>query len=287
VKAQQQVSTQRSAVEAVAKTGYLAPPNTMRRLIGRYGWNVGVAIEAVALLAVWEYITSGLQVLPPSFLPAPSEVWAALVDLAGAGTLARHTLFTLQNFVVGFTLAVVIAIPIGIIMGGSDLAEMLLAPPMWALYAVPRITLAPIFVIALGLGAASKIAVVFLMATFPILINTMQGMKSVAPVLVQVAEVYGATRVQVVRKVMLPSLLPYIFVGLRIAVAAAIAGALVGEFIGSFEGLGLLLARAAYNFDMARALAIVFIVVLLAQGLMASVQLAKRIFAPWDDSVTG
>jgi ABC-type nitrate/sulfonate/bicarbonate transport system permease component len=287
VKAQQEVATPASAVEAVAKTGYLAPPSTMRRLVGRYGWNVGVAIEAVALLAFWEYITSGLEVLPASFLPSPSDVWAALVDLAAAGTLARHTLFTLQNFILGFALAVVIAIPIGIVMGGSDLAEMLLAPPMWALYAVPRIALAPIFVIAFGLGSASKVAVVFSMATFPILINTMQGMKSVAPVLVQVAEVYGATRVQVVRKVMLPSLLPYIFVGLRIAVAGAIAGALVGEFIGSFEGLGLLLARAAYNFDMARALAIVFIVVLLAQGLMASVQLAKRIFAPWDDSVTG
>lgn len=137
----------------------------------------------------------------------------------------------------------------------------------------------------MGLGAASKIAVVFLMATFPILINTMQGMKSVAPVLVQVAEVYGANRLQVMRKIMLPSLLPYIFVGLRIAVAAAIAGALVGEFIGSFEGLGLLLARAAFNFDMARALAIVFIVVLLAQGLMILVQLGKRFLAPWDDSV--
>jgi ABC-type nitrate/sulfonate/bicarbonate transport system permease component len=285
--ARQQLSTPASTGETPAKAMYRSPPSTMRRLIARYGWNVGVAVEAVVLLAVWEYITTGLHVLPASFLPSPSDVWTALVDLAGAGTLARHTLFTLQNFIIGFALAVVIGIPVGVIMGGSDLAEMLLAPPMWAMYAVPRITLAPIFVIALGLGAASKIAVVFLMATFPILINTMQGMKSVAPVLVQVAEVYGANRIQVLRKIMLPSLLPYIFVGLRIAVAAAIAGALVGEFIGSFEGLGLLLARAAYNFDMARALAIVFIVVLLAQGLMASVQIAKRIFAPWDDSVAG
>lgn len=262
----------------------LTPPSTARRLASRYGWQVGVALEALALLALWELLTTYLRVLPASFLPSPSDVWGAMVELFSAGTLGGHTWFTLQNFLVGFVLAVVVAIPVGLLMGGSDLAEMIMAPPMWALYAVPRIALAPIFVIAFGLGPASKIAVVFSMATFPILINTMQGVKSVPPNLVHVAQVYGFNKVQTMRKVVLPALLPYIFVGLRIAVAGAVAGTLVGEFIGSFKGLGMLLARASFAFDMDRALAIVIIVVVLAQGLMSAVQLAKRIFVPWDDS---
>ena len=249
----------------------------------RLRWRVGVLVEAVLLLGVWQLLAA-LEVLPPAYLPSPTDVWQALVELWTAGTLPEHTLFTLQNFLLGFLLAVVVAIPVGIVMGSSDLAEMLFAPPMWAVYAVPRIALAPIFVIAFGLGGASKIAVVFTMATFPILINTMHGMKSVPTLLVQVAKVYGGSRTEVVRKIVLPSLLPYIFVGLQIAVAGAIAGALVGEFIGSFKGLGLLLSNAAYNFDLARALALVIIIVIIAQALMSTVQLAKKMIAPWDVS---
>jgi NitT/TauT family transport system permease protein len=161
------------------------------------------------------------------------------------------------------------------------------APPMWAAYAVPRVALAPLFILMFGLGAASKIALVFLMATFPILINTMQGVKSVDPVLVRVARVYGGSKLQVGRTVVLPAVLPYILAGLRIGVAGAIAGALIGEFIGSFEGLGLLLARAAFNFEVSRALALIVIVVLLAQGLMSIIQIIKKKAAPWDESTWG
>lgn len=261
-------------------------PSRGRRLASKYGWYVGVALEVLALLAVWEFVTTYLRILPASFLPSPSDVWEAMIELFSTGTIWGHIWFTMQNFLVGFALAVVVGIPVGLLMGGSDLAEMFLAPPMWALYSVPRIALAPIFVIAFGLGAASKIAVVFTMATFPILINTMQGVKSVPPNLIQVSQVYGFNRAQIMRKVVLPALLPYIFVGLRIAVAGAIAGTLVGEFIGSLEGLGLLLGRASFSFDMARALAIVIIVVIIAQGLMSTVQLAKRLVAPWDENVT-
>lgn len=252
------------------------------RFLRRYGWKIGVVLELLGVLVAWDFFTTNVQLVSAKVLPPPSQVLQALAELVSVGTLAGHSFFTLQNFVIGFALAVVVAIPIGMIVGGSVLAEMLFAPPMWALYAVPRIALAPLFVLAFGLGAASKIAIAFSLASLPILINTMQGMKSVPADLVRAARVYGATRLEILRKIVLYSLLPYIFVGLRIGVAGAIAGALVGEMVGSFQGLGMLLARASYQFNIARALALVVVIVIMAQALMLLVQLAKRVLAPWD-----
>jgi NitT/TauT family transport system permease protein len=252
-----------------------------------YGWNVGVALEFALALGLWWFFTEIQPILPPSFLPSPARVWAEMKFLFVNGTIFSHTLFTLQNFAAGFFLAMLTAIPAGLLMGSSRLIELFAAPPMWAAYAVPRVALAPLFILMFGLGAASKIALVFLMATFPILINTMQGVKSVDPVLVRVARVYGGSKLQVGRTVVLPAVLPYILAGLRIGVAGAIAGALIGEFIGSFEGLGLLLARAAFNFEVSRALALIVIVVLLAQGLMSIIQIIKKKAAPWDESTWG
>lgn len=254
-----------------------------RLIVRNYGWNAGVVLEFVAALFLWQLITD-LQIMPESFLPSPTKVWSELVFLFQNGSILAHTWFTLKNFLTGFALACVVGIPVGIALGSSGLLELLFAPSMWAAYSVPRIALAPVFVLVFGLGPASKIVLVFLMAVFPITINTMQGVKAVPASLVRVAWVYGANRWEVSRKVVAPSLLPYILAGLRIAVAAAIAGSLIGEFIGSFEGLGLLLARSAFNFEVSRALALVIIVVILAQGLMTTVNRVKKWVAPWDTS---
>ncbi|HJR91168.1 MAG TPA: ABC transporter permease [Acidimicrobiia bacterium] len=255
-----------------------------RALTRNYGWQVAVALEFVAALLLWWYFTTVNPILPRSFLPPPSQVWEAMKGLFVTGTIFSHTLFTLQNFAAGFLLATVVSIPIGLLMGSSRLIELFAAPPMWAAYAVPRVALAPLFVLIFGMGAASKVALVFLMASFPILINTMQGVKSVNPSFIRVGQVYGGGRAEIGRTVILPAVLPYILAGLRIGVAGAIAGALIGEFIGSFEGLGMLLARAAFNFEVSRALALVAIVVLLAQGLMSVIQFVRKRVAPWDES---
>lgn len=252
------------------------------RLLGGYWWKVGLILEAGIFLLLWQVVTTESQLFSPRVLPPPSDVWAALTELATAGTLLEHTLFTLQNFVLGFALSVVIAIPVGVLLGGSAIAEMLFAPPLWALYAVPRIALAPLFVIVFGLGSPSKVAVAFSLASLPIVVSTLEGMKNVPQAYVSAARVYGASRLQVAYKVVLHAILPYIFVGLRIGVAGAIAGAIVGEYIGSFQGLGMLLARASYNFNIARALALVFVIVVIAVLLMVVIEGVRRKLVPWD-----
>lgn len=254
----------------------------LRLLGGGYWWKVGLCLEAGVALLLWQVFTTQFQFLSPRVLPPPADVWAAFAELAAAGTLLDHMLFTLQNFVLGFALSVVIAIPVGILLGGSDIAELLFAPPLWALYAVPRIALAPLFVIVFGLGGPSKVAVAFSLASLPIVVSTLEGMKNVPATYVSAARVYGASRLQVVHKVVLHAILPYIFVGLRIGVAGAIAGAIVGEYIGSFKGLGMLLARASYNFNIARALALVFVIVVIAVLLMLIIELVRRKLVPWD-----
>ena len=260
------------------------PPRRGRawRLNSNYGWKALLGLEALLFLALWQLFTVVYPILPPAVMPPPSAVWSALSDLASTGTLVDHTSFTLQNFVLGFALSAAVAIPAGILLGSSTIAELLFAPPLWALYAVPRIALAPLFIIVFGLGPASKIAVVFSLASLPILISTLEGMKNVPPTFISAARVYGASRLDVIRKVVLHAILPYIFVGLRIGVAGAIAGAIVGEYIGSFEGLGMLLARASYSFNIARALALVTIIVVIAVLLMMILEAVRRRLVPWD-----
>ena len=248
----------------------------------RHGWPLAVVAEGLAMVALWHLLSAELEILPTKVLPPPMDVWDAFVELAAAGTLVDHTMFTLQNFLIGFALSAAVGIPVGILLGGSAIAEMLFAPPLWALYAVPRIALAPLFVIIFGLGAPSKIAVVFSLASLPIVVSTLEGMKNVPPTYVSAARVYGASRLEVIHKVVLHAILPYIFVGLRIGVAGAIAGAIVGEYIGSFEGLGLLLSRASYNFNIARALALVVVIVVIAVLLMAALEGVRRRLVPWD-----
>jgi NitT/TauT family transport system permease protein len=259
-------------------------PSWLSHALRGTGWRLGVVAEGLAFLLAWQLFTTQWAVLPPKMLPPPSHVWDALVELASTGTLIDHSAFTLQNFVIGFALSAAVGIPAGILLGGSAIAELLFAPPLWALYAVPRVALAPLFIIIFGLGAPSKIAVVFSLASLPILVSTLEGMKNVPPTYISAARVYGASRGQVIRKVVLRAILPYIFVGLRIGVAGAIAGAIVGEFIGSFEGLGMLLARASYSYNIARSLALVLIVIIMAVLLMMILEMVRRRMVPWDDS---
>jgi NitT/TauT family transport system permease protein len=268
----------------LAAMPHLGGGGRLRLFLRSYGWRIGVVLEFFVFLFAWWFFTAVAPILPASFLPVPAAVWDDLVILFESGQVYDNTLFTVQNFFIGFLLAAVVSIPAGILLGSSRLIELFVAPPIWAAYAVPRIALAPLFILIFGLGAPSKIAIVFLMAAFPIVINTMQGVKEVNPSLLRVGMVYGASRWEAARTIVLPSALPYILAGVRLGAAGAIAGALIGEFVGSFEGLGLLLARAAFNFEVSRALALVAIVVVLAQLLMSLVQLLKKKAAPWDDS---
>lgn len=243
--------------------------------------SAAVALEVVALVGLWELAVSGLHLANPAFVPPPSRVWTAFTTMLADGSLAGHAWFSTQNAIVGFLLAVVAGIGAGLALGTSRLVSDIAGPPFWTAYAMPRIAFQPLLVLWLGFGAAPKILIIFLMAVFPVAINTMDGIRAVDRSLVRAAKVYGASRMEVFFKVQLWAALPMILTGVRMGVARAMVGIVVGEFIGGSQGLGYLIFRRSADFDLASALALTLLLVVIANLLMALVSLVRRLVAPW------
>lgn len=245
------------------------------------GWRLAVAAEVAVLLGFWEYAVRGLHLASPKFLPPPSAVWKAFTGMVRDGSLGHDLVFSTQNAIVGFLLAVVTGIACGLALGSSRWVSDIAGPPFWTAYSMPRIAFQPLLVLWLGFGAAPKILIIFLMAVFPIAINTMDGVRGVDASLVKAARVFGAGRAATFFKVQLWAALPLILTGVRMGVARAMVGIVIGEFIGGSQGLGYRIFRRSADFDLAASLAITVLLVVIANLLMALVALARRIAAPW------
>tara|TARA_B100000929_G_scaffold53484_1_gene39312 strand:- start:856 stop:1743 length:888 start_codon:yes stop_codon:yes gene_type:complete len=247
-------------------------------------WNLVFIIEVAALLGLWELISGPLGVMNPKFLPPPSaifdELWRML-PIVGERPITEDIVFSLKNFGYGYVLAAVVGTTLGLVIGTTKSGELLLGPLAYYAYAVPRSALAPVIILIWGLGAESKVVIIFLLAVFPVLITTMEGGAQVDRTLVDAGRVFGATRLQTMRKVILPDLFPYVLIGLRIAVIRGYIGVLIGELMGSFKGLGTILKRSSYNFEMAQSFAVVVILIVLSSLTMLLVSFMKTKLAPW------
>ena len=259
---------------------HLGKRNTSRTSV----WNLIFVIEVAALLGLWELISGPLGVMNPKFLPPPSaifdELWRML-PIFGERPITEDIVFSLKNFGYGYVLAAVVGTTLGLVIGTTKSGELLLGPLAYYAYAVPRSALAPVIILIWGLGAESKVVIIFLLAVFPVLITTMEGGAQVDRTLVDAGRVFGATRLQTMRKVILPDLFPYVLIGLRIAVIRGYIGVLIGELMGSFKGLGTILKRSSYNFEMAQSFAVVVILIVLSSLTMLLVSFMKTKLAPW------
>jgi ABC-type nitrate/sulfonate/bicarbonate transport system permease component len=196
---------------------------------------------AVALfLAVWQLVGSW-SLVRVDLISYPTQLLAVGASLVASGELGRHALISLQEFVYGFAPAVVVGILLGLAMGQFRRLRYLLDPLVMALYTAPRIALIPILVVWFGVGMESKVAVVFLGAVFPILVNTLAGVQQVDPLWVRAARAFGASQLQVVVRVVLPGALPAVMAGLRLGLGRAILGVIVGEMYVSVAGMGQLI----------------------------------------------
>lgn len=165
-----------------------------RRIWDRIGWNVLLGLEIVILIVVLELMVGTFQVWSPKFVPPPSDIGDAFFQLIDKRDLLHHIAFSLGNFAVGFLLAAAVAIPVGLVMGTLTRFRQVASPIVWMFYATPRVALAPLLVMWLGYGGASKVAVIFLMAVFPILISVWSGAESVDQTLLRAGRVFGASR---------------------------------------------------------------------------------------------
>ena len=256
----------------------------VRRIVKSTGWNLAVLLEVGLVLLLWEFLISGLEIWNPKLFPPPSALLSAFGDLVSSGRFGEHWSFSMKNALYGFLLATIVGVVIGLVMSSSRWAGDLLGPPFWAAYSLPRIALQPLLVLWMGFGSGPKVLIIFLMAVFPIALNTMEGLRTVDRSLLSAARVYGASRLQCFYKVEVPAAVPLILTGIRMGVARAMVGVVVGEFIGGSKGLGYLIDRSAYEFELDTALALTLLLVVMANVGMFLVDVARRVLVPWYSS---
>ena len=220
------------------------------------------AISAAAVLmflAAWQ-IAPRLGLVDSFYTSDPIRVLLAAVEVVRSGTLGHDAAVSLSEFVAGFALALTVAVPLGLLLGAFPVLRELIDPPIMAIYATPQLALLPIFVLWLGIGMGSKIAVVFLGAAIPIIVNTMAGVRQVDRSLVLAARSFGATRRDLFARVVLPASLPSVIVGVRLGVSRAILGVVVAEMYVSQDGIGNQIMRLGSAFRVDRLLVYVLLV---------------------------
>ena len=239
-------------------------------------------IGILLLLGIWEVAVRAFK-LPSYLLPAPSEI--AQVIVQKFSLLMEHSWVTAYEMLMGYFLAIAVAIPMAIAITASPNFDRFITPILLFFQTVPKISLAPLFLVWFGVGITPKILVAFLISFFPIIIDTAVGLRSIAPEMVDLARSMGATPFQIFSRFRLPTSLPYLFSGLKVASTLAVVGAVVGEFVGADKGLGYLLLVA--NSNLLTSLMFAAIFSLTAQGLILFyiIQRLETILIPWHITV--
>jgi len=251
--------------------------------LSRYQALIIGAVSVTAFFAVWQGVATA-KLVSPLFLPGPVDIFKAYQELIRGGKLWYDMAVSGEELMLGYVLAVVCALPLGLLMGWYRRLNYVLDPYITFLYNAPRISLIPLFIVWFGIGIESKIAIVFLGAFFAILINTTVGVRNVDSALLKSARSFCASDAQIFRTVALPGSVPFILTGLRLGVAHALIGVVVGELVAAQAGLGLMMATAGATFQTAKVFAgvIIFAVagMILNYGIL---QLEKR-FQSWRPS---
>ena len=233
----------------------------------------------IAILFVWQGASGRL--VDNFFISNPIDVGRRLLEWTLNGSIFLHLWWTVYATMLGFAIGAIIGAVLGIWLGLSNFAARLLNPYLNALNALPKVALAPLFVLWFGLGINSKIALAAVLVLFLVFLNTYAGVKQVDQDLVDGARLMRATRFQVITKVIVPSALSWLFAGLRVSVPYALIGAVLGEMIASNRGLGYLVQFSGAQFDTAGVFAVLIVIALLAMVLNLVVDLVQNRMERW------
>jgi ABC-type nitrate/sulfonate/bicarbonate transport system permease component len=251
-----------------------------RRFLGRHYTRTLGLVAVVFFLLAWQW-ASDTNVINPLFCSSPTLIWGELGTLVSTGQLWPNVWISGEEFLWGFGIAIVIAIPLGFLIGWYKPVEAIFNPFVTFLNAVPRVALLPLLIIWVGIGIDLKIAVVLLGALIAILINTITGIQSLDPQVVTMARSFGASDFKIFRTIALPGSVPYIISGLRVGLGHALTGVVVGELYASSAGVGHLIAVAGNTFETNLVFAGVIIIAVF--GLIATwiLTLLEQHFQSW------
>ena len=234
-------------------------------------------------LAVWEALVRLLDV-PAFILPTPSSIFTALYRGIASALYLNHIGITLAETLIGFVVGTVLAFALGIAVALSRSIEYFLYPFIVMFQAMPKVALAPLIIVWFGLGLTSKVVNAALVAFFPLMVNTIVGLRSAEEEKVDLMRSLAASRWQVFWMLRLPNAMPYIFAGLEIAMIFALIGAIVAEFVGAQSGLGMLIQSMNFTMDVAGQFSILFVLAILGLVLNGVIIIARRRILFWDRS---
>ncbi len=268
-------------MEAQLNSARLAPaPRQALKVLARRPAVARLAVIA-ALFAIWE--AAARFWVDPLYLSPPSRVVASLGALFATRGIPEALQLTLFELAVAFALAVAIGLALGLAIGLSPLARRSFFPIVLLLYGIPQVTILPLFILAFGIGAASKIAFGVTHGVFPIIVTVVAGVQNLKPILVTSARSMGASRWQMFRYVIFPHMVPSFFAGMRLGMSGVLLGVLLAELYVSVTGIGYFTTLFTQNFDPTKLLGLVGVLAAMAIALNAVVRRAEAHFGRWRD----
>lgn len=267
----------------LGRQGDVSSTSLVQSALERAGGFVSRYGALVAFFAIWHVASSQGWINPAVFPPLDAIVsafWRGFTQ----GTLGADLAISLQRSGLAFAAAVVVAVPLGLFMGQIRAVDRALDPILQLFRQTSALALYPVFILLLGLGELSKVFVIFWATTFPLLLSTIGGVKEVDPKLIEMARVYGASRLSVFTRVVLPGALPSIFVGLRLSATMALLMLIASEMIGANQGVGFQVMNAQFNFQIPLMFAAIFL--LAGLGLLANYTIVtlQRRLCRWSDA---
>lgn len=248
-------------------------------LYRRSGMLITQIATLVLLLLLWEWYAADKSI---GLIAPPSKIAAAAYDLVIVDqTLVIALLGSIGTMIVGMALAILVGIPLGILMGRSKTIEAVLDPYVMFLYVLPSVAFVPVLVVILGIDVQLRLAMIFLSAAFPLMINTIAGVKNVDAELIDGGRSFCASELQIMRTIILPGSVPFIFAGIRIGFSAAWVGAIVAEMTAIITGVGGLLLESASRFRTADVFVAIFGIMIVAVALQIVTSRFERWVTPW------
>lgn len=278
----------------------VATKTNARSLWRRWGPWVITIVNLTTFFALWQVFTTlqfyneaadRMQTLVnPLFLPRASDMFSALWEglttsappgAVISGSIRDHLFYSLSNLGIGLTIAIVVGVPFGLLMGANRYVDSILSPYVWAISSLPRIALVPLFILFMGFTRKMQITIISLSAVFPVMINSWAGVKTTDKSLLAAAKVFGANRRQLYTKVVFPFTLPFIVSGVQQGVGRGLVGVIIAEIFGGSQGLGYLIQRSADTFNSSLLYAVLFLLTVVSLSLIQLTRWLEAKVAPW------
>lgn len=272
------------AAPGVPSERMLPPATILSRIKANMGLAQVTAVNLTIFFLTWEYVAR-IGVFPEIFFPGPSQIVREYGAMIADGSLVHHATFSFTNLAIGFTISAVLGVTIGLAAGTFRWLNTILMPYYWSLNSMPNLAILPLIVLWFGFGMESKIILIVLNATLPILINTLAGVSTVDPVLIRVARSMNATRLQRYYKVVIPFTLPFILTGFKQGMSNALTTTVVSEMLGSARGLGYVIIRKVESFNPAGVFAMLLLLAAVALIMVNGMQWIQYRVTPWSRHV--